>query len=106
MADYLLHEDATVQCMHPPGQARPTTTSMHVKVSGRSVVTQPAPYTISGCALSSAGAPPCVTATWITAAARVTADGMPVLLRNSQATCVTPGTGLNVIQTQIRVRGT
>ena len=44
---------------------------------GQIRVTQPAPYTISGCSLPSTGAPPCVTATWVTAAARVTADGMP-----------------------------
>ena len=106
MADYLLHEGAIVLCLHPPGLARPITTSMRVKVSGQSVATQLAPYSITGCSLSSSGSPPCVIASWITAAGRVRADGMPVLLRNSQAMCTPTGTGLNIVQTQMRVRGT
>src|SRR5215218_415761 len=106
MADYLLHEGAIVQCIHPPGQARPTTTSMRVKVSGQRVATQPPPYTITGCILPPSAGGPCITATWTTAATRVRADGMPVLLQSSQATCVPTGTGLNAIQTQARVSGT
>ena len=107
MADFLLHEGASVMCFHPPGQATPTSFSMRVKVSGRAVVTQPTLYTIAGCALGASGsAPPCATASWISAASRVRADGVPVLLRSSQATCVPTGTGVNVMQTQMRVRGT
>lgn len=106
MADYLLHEGATVMCIHPPGQATPTSFSMRVKVSGRAVVTQPTLYNIAGCGLTASGtAPPCVTASWMSAAIRVRAEGRPVLLRSSQATCVPTGTGVNVIQTQMRVRG-
>ena len=108
MADYLLHQGATVQCLHPPGQALPTTFSLRVRVSGRAVVTQPTPYIVTGCNLI--GPPPkpffCATASWISAAARVRSEGAPVLLRSSQATCLSTGTGLNVIQTQMRVRGT
>ena len=108
MADYLLHQGATVQCLHPPGQALPTTFSLRVRVSGRAVVTQPTPYIVTGCNLSGPPQPKpfCVTASWISAAARVRSEGAPVLLRSSQATCVSTGTGLNVIQTQMRVRGT
>jgi|SRR5215203_349873 len=107
MPDYLLHEGATVLCFHPPGQARPTSFSMRVRVSGRAVVTQPTLYTVTGCALSSPPPKPfCATASWISAATRVRADGVPVLLRSSQATCVSTGTGVNVVQTQMRVRGT
>ena len=41
------------------------------------------------------GAPPCATAQWTTAATRVTAMGQPVLLQDSQATCVPTGTPLS-----------
>ena len=105
MSDHLLHEGATVLCFHPPGQARPTTTSMRVKVSGRPVVMQPTLYSVTGCSLPPNAGGPCATASWMSAAGRVRAEGRPVLLRSSQATCVPTGTGVNVIQTQMRVRG-
>jgi len=47
---YLLHENATVLCLHT-GQAKPTATDQRVKVGGQKIVTQTAPYTISGCVL-------------------------------------------------------
>ena len=66
MPGHLLHENAMVQCAHAPGQANPTQTDRRVKVSGQNIVTQAAPYTISGCSLPppSAGNGPCVTANW------------------------------------------
>ena len=105
MADPLLHENATVQCLHS-GQAKPSVTNQRVKVGGQKIVTQPAPYTISGCSLPPQSGGPCVTAMWSSAATRVKAGGMAVLLKNSQATCAPTGTGLNIISTQTRVKGT
>lgn len=107
MSSPLLHESATVQCVHS-GQAQPTLTDLRVKVSGQKIVTQTAPYTISGCTLPppTAGNGPCVTATWTSAATRVKASGQPVLLKDSQATCVPTGTGLTIVSTQTRVMGT
>ena len=104
---YLLHENATVLCLHA-GQAMPVVTDQRVKVGGQKVVTQTCPYTISGCTLPppSAGNGPCVTATWTSAATRVKASGMPVLLSDSQATCFPTGTGVNIVVTQLRVKGT
>jgi hypothetical protein len=46
-----------------------------------------------------------VTATWVAAALRVTAQGVPVVLQDSTAVCVPTGTGLNVAATQVRVKG-
>jgi hypothetical protein len=108
MPGRLLHENAIVQCVHSPGQAQPTQTDRRVKVSGQKIVTQPVPYTISGCSLPppSAGNGPCVTANWTSAATRVRASGQPVLLTDSQALCAPTGTGLNVVSTQTRVKGT
>ena len=103
---YLLHENATVLCLHA-GQAKPVITDQRVKVGGQKIVAQSMTYTISGCSLPPPpnGNGPCVTATWTTAATRVKASGQPVLLQDSQATCVPTGTGLNIVQTQLRVKG-
>jgi hypothetical protein len=65
------------------------------------------PYTISGCSFPPppSGNGPCVIAQWITAAVRVKAMGLPVLLQDSQALCTPTGTPLNVVVTQFRVKG-
>jgi hypothetical protein len=107
MPGYLLHQGATVLCLHA-GQAQPAVTNPRVKVGGQPVVVQTSTYTVSGCTLPppTAGNGPCVTATWITAATRVRAGGTPLLLQDSQAICAPTGTGLNVILTQVRVKGT
>ena len=104
---FLLHQGATVLCAHG-GQAQPTVPNLRVKVGGQPIVTQEAPYVVSGCALPPplAANGPCVTAQWITGAIRITAEGVPVLLQDSQAICAPSGTPLNVVVTQTRVRGT
>jgi uncharacterized Zn-binding protein involved in type VI secretion len=105
MPGYLLHQGATVLCMHG-GQAQPITTNFRVKVGGQMVVTQSDMYSISGCPFNVSSSPsPCVTGQWVTAAIRVKAGGMPVILQDSQATCVPNGTGLNIVMTQMRVKG-
>jgi hypothetical protein len=106
MPGFLLHLGAQVQCTHL-GQAQPTTTNPRVTVSGQPIVTQPATHVIAGCTLPppTAANGPCVTGQWVTAATRVFAGGMPVLLQDSQAICVPTGTPLVVIATQTRVQG-
>jgi len=105
MPGFLLHVGATVQCAHT-GQAMPTVTNPRVMVSGQPIVTQPASYIVTGCPLNISGAPsPCVTAQWITAAARILSNGLPVLLTDSQAVCVPNGTPLLITVTQTRVTG-
>lgn len=106
MPGFLLHQGAMVLCAHPPGQATPTVVNPRVKVSGQPIVMQTSVYTIAGCALASIPSPPCATATWITAATRVRANNIPVLLQDSQSTCVPTGTPLTVMLTQTRVKGT
>jgi len=105
MSGYLLHQGATVQCMHG-GQAQPTLTSQRVKVNGQKIVTQSASHSISGCSLSPQAGGPCATAMWMRASTRVKSNGTLVLLKDSQATCTPTGTGLNVVVTQTRVKGT
>jgi len=106
MPGFLLHQGATVMCLHG-GQAQPTAPNSRVKVSGQPIVMQPSPHTVAGCPFAlGAVASPCVTAQWVTAAARVRANGMPVLLQDSQAVCAPNGTGVQIPVTQVRVRGT
>lgn len=106
MPGFLMHQGATVMCMHA-GQAQATAPNPRVKVGGQPIVTQPAPFAVAGCTFNVSGSPvPCVTAQWVTAAVRVKASGMPVLLQDSQAVCVPNGTGVNIVMTQIRVKGT
>lgn len=103
---YLLDAGATVLCMHA-GQAQPTVTSPKVKAGGQPIVTQSSIYTISGCALPPppAGIGPCVTAQWVKAATRVKSNGEPVLLQDGTAVCTPTGTGLNIVVTQMKVKG-
>ena len=105
MPGFLLHLGATVLCAHA-GQAQPTSPNPRVRVGGQPVVTQAAPYMVVGCPFVAGVVPsPCVTATWVTAAVRVRAGGLPVLLQDSQAICAPNGTPLTIVMTQFRVRG-
>ena len=106
MPGTLLHLGAAVLCMHA-GQAQPAVTNPRVRVGGQPIVTRTSTYTIAGCPfVPPTGTGPCVTAQWVTSAVRVRAGGAPVLLQDSQAVCVPTGTGLNVVATQPRVKGT
>jgi hypothetical protein len=105
MPGYILDQSSTIMCYHG-GQAQATAPNPRVKVGGSAVVVQTAPHTVSGCPFVTPGGTPqpCVTAQWTTAAIRVKAGGMPVLLQDSQAVCVPNGTGVNVVVTQFRVK--
>jgi Domain of unknown function (DUF4280) len=107
MPGYLLHQGATVLCSHA-GQAQPTVVNPRVKVAGQPVVTMTSTYTISGCTMPSppAGNGPCVTAQWVRGATRVTSNGQPLLLVDSQAICAPTGAPLQITITQLRVTGT
>ena len=106
MPGFLLHLGATVLCAHA-GQAQPTAPNPRVKVGGQPVVTQAAPYTVAGCPFNVSGAPvPCVTATVGHGGdCGCGPAGMPVLLQDSQAICAPNGTPLNIVMTQVRVKG-
>ncbi len=106
MPGFLLHKGAVVQCAHL-GRAEPILTNPRVKVGGQPVVTQAGPWRVSGCTLPAptAGNGPCLTALWSTAAVRVRASGLPLLLFDSKASCVPTATPLTVVVTQLRVRG-
>jgi hypothetical protein len=102
---YILDKTSTIMCMHG-GQAQAQNPNMRVKVGGNPVVCVPGPHSISGCSMPppSAGNGPCTTAMWSSGATRVKAGGMAVLTKDSQATCVPTGTGVQITVTQMRVK--
>jgi hypothetical protein len=107
MPGFLLHVGATVLCSHG-GQAQATVPNPRITVSGQPTVTISGPYVVAGCAMPPppSGNGPCVTAQFTTSATRVTSNGQPLLLLDSQALCAPTGTPLMIIQTQTRVTGT
>lgn len=104
MPGFLIHVGASVLCSHG-GQAQATAPNPRVSVSGQPSVTMPAPWLIAGCALPPPPAAngPCVTAQFVTAATRVTSNGQPLLLFDSQAICAPTGTPLLIVASQTRV---
>ena len=106
MPGYLLHVGATVICAHG-GQAQPSSPNPRVKVMGQPVVAQVFPYTVVGCSNPPppANIGPCVMAQWVSAATRVKVMGQPVLLQDSKAVCTPTGAPLNILVTQMRVKG-
>jgi hypothetical protein len=106
MPGTLLHVGATVLCAHG-GQAQPMVPNPRVTVNGMPTVTVASPYAVAGCAMPppTAGNGPCVTAQFVTSALRVTSNGQPLLLMDSQAICAPTGTPLIIAVTQPRVTG-
>ena len=104
MPGFVLHVGASVLCAHG-GQAQASAPNPRVTVSGQPSVTLPAPWLIAGCALPPPPAAngPCITAQFVSAATRVTSNGQPLLLFDSQAICVPTGTPLLVVGSQTRV---
>lgn len=101
----LLHLGATVMCSHG-GQATPASPFARVLVSGQPVVTLSSPYLVAGCGfVPPGGNGPCVSAQFVTAAARVLAGGVPVLLQDSVSVCVPTGTPTIAAVVQPRVIG-
>jgi hypothetical protein len=100
----LLHVGAMVTCSHG-GQATPLAPNPRVKVLGQSIVTKLSPYTIAGCTLPPVSGGPCITAQFASFGTRVSANGAPVLLMDSQAICVPTGTSLLINGVQTRVTG-
>lgn len=105
MPGYLLTTTSTVLCTHA-GIATSTAPSARVTAAGAPVTVQPSQYAITGCTFLSPpplGTGPCLTATWIVGATRVSTTEGPLLLQDSQAICAPTGTPLQVLATQPRV---
>lgn len=98
----LLHVGAAVFCSHG-GQAQPTVPNPRVLVSQQPTVTMVAPYAVAGCPFVPPAPGPCVIANWVAAATRVTSNGQPVLLTDSQAICAPTGTPVLIVMAQLKV---
>jgi hypothetical protein len=105
MPGFLLHAGSIARCPHG-GTALPASSNPRITVSGHPLVVQNSTFVIAGCALPEIGSQihRCVTAHFVTAASRVRANGIPVLLRDSHAVCSPNGAPLQIVQTQTRVR--
>ena len=104
MPGFLLHVGATALCAHG-GQGQATAPNPRVQVAGQPTVTMTAPWAVAGCPFNPGAPSPCVTAQWITSATRLTSNGQPLLLQDSQAICAPNGTPLTIVATQTRVTG-
>ena len=104
MPGFLIHVGASVLCSHG-GQAQATAPNPRVSVSGQPTVTIAAPWLVAGCTLPppTAANGPCISAQFVTAATRVTSNGQPLLLIDSQAICAPTGTPLLIVASQTRV---
>ena len=107
MPAFVLTAASVIICAHG-GNVTPTAPDARVRIMGVPIAAQGPPYIVAGCINppSPAGIGPCVVATWISAAQRVRAGGLPVLLQDSQALCDPTGTPVMVVATQPRVRAT
>lgn len=110
MSAPLLHIGATILCTHA-GQASIIPSQTRVRVGGQLVAVQSDTTTVAGCPFTVGTKPqPCVTVRWVSAATRVRAGGLPVLVQNSAGLCQSaeqaPQGLANIVVTQARVRGT
>lgn len=97
----LLHFGAVVNCSHG-GLATPGTPNPRVTVSGQPSVLLPTPYAIAGCSLAASGSA-CVTGTWTLGSTRVTSNGQPLVIAGGLSTCVSNGTPMLPVSSQLRV---
>ena len=106
MPGFLVHVGAQVFCTHF-GQAQPVVPNPRVTVGGQPTVCLTSPYVVAGCPfVPPGGNGPCVTAQFATAATRISSNGQPLLLQDSQAICAPTGTPLLIVLTQTRAIGT
>jgi hypothetical protein len=116
MPGAILNQGSIVQCAHA-APAQPTPSPQRVSILSQPVVTLATVYVISGCTNNSAPpnpvqappAPPppypCASASFTSAAKRVTTMGVPLLLLDSQALCTPTGREARPVQAQPRVQG-
>jgi hypothetical protein len=103
---FLVNLTTIVTCTHQ-GIAKPTMTVPNVLVMGQPIVVWTSPYVVAGCTLPPPPVAngPCVKAAFLTGATRVSANGIPVLLQDSQALCAPSGTPLQIKPPPTRVTG-
>jgi len=111
MATPVLNSSATILCTHG-GNVTIQASNTQVKAGGQPVLVLSDTFTVGGCPFTVPGPKPqpCVRIQWVVPAKRVRVNGTPVLLMDSTGLCQSaeqiPQGPPNVVQTQMRVRGT
>jgi len=103
MPGFLLHvaqRPVRAQVVKHSPRCRP-----RVTVTGQPTVTMTTPYASQAVLSMSVACRPCVTAQWVTAAMRLTSNGPPLLLLDSQAICAPNGTPLLIVTAHRGVTG-
>jgi hypothetical protein len=84
------HVGATAICPHG-GQVTELPAAPRVLVGGMPVATLADTYLVAGCVFNVSGKPqPCVRVQWLVPAARVLANGAPLLVQTSTGLCLSP----------------
>jgi hypothetical protein len=105
MPGYVLHVGAAVECAHKtPSMATPLAANLRVRVSGQATILKNAPYAVANCPFNPGTPSPCLTATWTTAADKVTSMGQPLVLTDSQSLTEPNAVFLDTTRSQTRVK--
>jgi hypothetical protein len=94
MPGLVLHVQATITCSHQ-GRITITPSQTRALVNGMPIATTLDTMVVAGCPGVSP-APPCTTARWTDASARVQASGSPILLQSLPPAGPVPGGGVCV----------
>jgi hypothetical protein len=88
---FVLDANSVLQCPHA-APIRHTPSQIRVSILGAPVLTLSDVGTIAGCAFTLPGPKPspCTTTQWVRGALRVSINGVPVLLQDSQGVCKSP----------------
>lgn len=100
----LVQLGATAMCAHA-GMVQFVPSTPRVMLSGSPAITQTDVATVAGCTFPamSSGAPPCTSVQWVTAAMRVQANGIPLLVQSATGLGLPTGQPVTIIATQPRV---
>src|SRR5260370_15353043 len=99
MAGFLLHQGATVMCLHG-GQATPPVPNPRVLVMGMPTASIATPWLVAGCPGIPPAVPPCVTGQWVVGTLRVTSMGQPLVVQSGAAVTAPGGATLVPVSMQ------
>lgn len=102
MPGMLIQQGALVLCAHG-APAMPSAPNPSVLLGGLPSTVLPAPWIVTGCPAAAALLPPCVSASWVVGATRVTSFGQPLLVQGGVSVCAPSGLPLQPVLTQMRV---
>jgi hypothetical protein len=102
MPGFLLHQGASVMCLHG-GQATPPAPNPRVTLMGMPTATIAVPWVVAGCPGIPPTVPPCVTGQWVLGTLRVTSMGQPLVVQSGMAITAPGAATLMPVSMQSRV---